>query len=250
MVTGAAGLIGQQAVMTLAEAGAQVVATDLADIPEAGQVENVRADISDAGSIRSLMRVVQEALGGLDILVHCAAIDAKFDQQGDTDQSNIAAFDTFPLNAWQKSVQVNVDGTFLILQAALTAMTKGSGGVIVTLASTYSLVSPNPALYQEPDGTAKIKPVDYVATKSLVPNLTRYIAAHYGERGIRANCFVPHGVTADAPQWFEDNFSRLSPLGRLSSPDEMRGPLLFLCSDASSYMTGGTLVFDGGWTAW
>lgn len=94
------------------------------------------------------------------------------------------------------------------------------------------------------------KPIDYVGTKSMIPNFTRYLATLYARDGIRCNAIVPHGVDNRHPQEFRDNFERLSPLGRMCDVKELRGPFVFLASDASSYMTGSTLVVDGGWTAW
>jgi NAD(P)-dependent dehydrogenase (short-subunit alcohol dehydrogenase family) len=124
-------------------------------------------------------------------------------------------------------------------------------GNIINVASTYSLVAPNQGLYRYPgESRQTYKPVDYVGTKSRVPNFTRYLATLYGRDGIRANCIVPHGVFNAHPQKFLDNFARLSPMGRMCRPEELRGPFVFLASEASSYMTGATVVVDGGWTAW
>ena len=133
-------------------------------------------------------------------------------------------------------------------------LTQRAGNIINNVASTYSLVGPNQDLYRYPgEASQTYKPVDYVGTKSMVPNFTRYLATLYGRDGIRANCIVPHGVFNAHPQKFQDNFARLSPLGRMRRLEELRGPFVFLASDASSYMTGAAVVVDGGgrgWTAW
>ena len=123
-------------------------------------------------------------------------------------------------------------------------------GNIINVASTYSLVSPNQKLYDFGDGEIMFKPIDYVATKSFLPNFTRYLATFYAKQGIRCNAIAPHGVFNDHPREFIKNWKELSPIGRMCNPKELHGPFTFLASDASSYMTGSTLVVDGGWTAW
>ena len=87
-------------------------------------------------------------------------------------------------------------------------------------------------------------------TKSFIPNYTRYLATHYAKQGIRVNCIAPHGIENQNPDWFKANFAKMSPMGRMSKASELNGPFVFLASEASSYMTGSTLVVDGGWTAW
>jgi NAD(P)-dependent dehydrogenase (short-subunit alcohol dehydrogenase family) len=155
------------------------------------------------------------------------------------------------MELWDRSVAVNCTGLVRVTQAAVRRMLARKAGNIVNVASTYSLVAPNHDLYRYPgEERQSFKPVDYVGTKSMVPNFTRYLATLYAKDGIRANCVVPHGVDNRHPEKFHRNFSRFSPLGRMCRVEELRGPFVFLASDASSYMTGSTLVVDGGWTAW
>ena len=118
------------------------------------------------------------------------------------------------------------------------------------MASTYSLVSPNQKLYDFGDGAIQYKPVDYIVTKSFIPNFTKYLATFYAADKIRCNAIAPHGIFNDHDEKFLQNFAALSPIGRMADKKEMTGPFTFLASDASSYMTGTTLVVDGGWTAW
>lgn len=262
LVTGACGLIGYEVCHAYLSAGAQLIFTDLGSIPsfkekflrlesEFGKeaLVSCACDVSDPSSVQSLFNWAEASFKRLDILVNLAAIDSKFDAN-ETEKTQIR-FENFPLAAWEKSFSVNCKGLFLVTQLAIKKMLLQQGGNIINVASTYSLVSPNKNLYRSPSApTPKFKPIDYVATKSMVPNFTRYLATHYGENGIRANTIVPHGIDNNHPAEFRENFSKLSPLGRLCDRKELRGPFIFLASDASSYMTGSTLVVDGGWTAW
>lgn len=258
LLTGGMGLIGRAVADALSNAGAAVALTDIHPQPAlasasaevarlGGRCEAFQADVADRGSVQRLVSSVADRFGRLDVLIHLAAIDAKFDKN---QKAAPSGFGEFPLDLWEQSVRVNMTGTFLVVQAAAEAMAKAKRGNIITVASTYSLVAPNQALY-EAEGAEKVfKPVDYVATKSFIPNFTRYVATFYGKQGIRANCIVPHGIANNHPAWFVKNFERFSPLGRMCRLDEIQGPFVFLASDASSYMTGSTLVVDGGWTAW
>lgn len=261
LVTGASGLIGRELCDAYAAYGASLVVTDLATEAFAALSESVQskrvpdrwlgvpADITKAGDIDALFSAVQDTFGRLDVLVNLAAIDAKFDAAASAVEPT--RFENFPIELWEKSVAVNATGLVRVTQAAARLMLAQGSGNIINVASTYSLVAPNQGLYRYPGETGQTyKPVDYVGTKSMVPNFTRYLATLYGRDGIRANCIVPHGVFNAHPQKFQDNFARLSPLGRMCRPEELRGPFVFLASDASSYMTGATLVVDGGWTAW
>jgi NAD(P)-dependent dehydrogenase (short-subunit alcohol dehydrogenase family) len=260
LVTGAAGLIGREICDAFAAYGADLVVTDrgadavaiqTAALRNAAGVRavGVAADVTSSDDVAELFTIVEHEFGRLDVLVNLAAIDAKFDAA--VSAVNPTRFENFPLELWEKSVAVNATGLVRVTQAAARMMLARRAGNIINVASTYSVVAPNQDLYRYPgEASQTYKPVDYVGTKSMVPNFTRYLATLYGRDGIRANCVVPHGVANDHPEKFRQNFARLSPLGRMCRPDELRGPFVFLASDASSYMTGATLVVDGGWTAW
>lgn len=261
LVTGAAGLIGRAVCDAYAAYGANLVVTDVTpgaveDLAgtlrgSAGgdRVLGVAADVTNGADVDALFAAAQKAFGRLDVLVNLAAIDAKFDAAVSAVEPT--RFENFPIALWERSVAVNATGLVRVTQAAARVMLAQGSGNIINVASTYSLVAPNQDLYRYPgESRQTYKPVDYVGTKSMVPNFTRYLATLYGRDGIRANCIVPHGVFNNHPEAFQTNFARLSPLGRMCRPEELRGPFVFLASDASSYMTGATLVIDGGWTAW
>lgn len=261
LVTGALGLIGREICDAFLSAGGELALTDrlpqeqldafAADLQEKhsdAKILAVQADLTRDDSVTELFARTAD-VGGADTLINLAALDAKFDA-GAADV-NPSRFEQYPLELWQKSLDVNSTGLIRVTQHACRQMLEsGRGGNIINVASTYSLVAPNQSLYERPGQPTIYKPVDYVATKSMVPNFTRYLAAFYGREGIRANCIVPHGVYNDHPAEFRERFAQFSPLGRMCDKAELRGPFVFLASSASSYMTGSVLVVDGGWTAW
>ena len=258
VVTGGAGLLGSQFSRTLAEAGAGLLVADINN----DQAEKLAGEIRDAGgkaiafkanvteteSTNEMIAKAVDEFGSLDILVNSAALDPKFD--GAKGQQHSNAFEDYPLEKWQQSLDVNLSGTFLASQAAVRQMLKQEGGVIVNICSTYGLVGPDQRLYEREGQDAEYKPVDYSVTKAGILGFTRYLAAYYGDRNIRVNALTPGGVFNDHPDDFNDAYSAKSILGRMANIDEMNGAMLFLCSDASTYMTGSNLVVDGGWTAW
>jgi 2-deoxy-D-gluconate 3-dehydrogenase len=262
LVTGGAGLIGTEICAAFAAYGAKVVLCDLLaqdkldmqaaalrqQYPQA-EVLPVCTDITSDRAVTALFEAIRAHYGQLDVLVNLAAIDAKFDDHAD--EINPSRFENYPLALWEKSVSVNCTGLLRVTQAALRMMLPRQSGNIINVASTYALVAPNQGLYRFPGQERQtFKPVDYVSTKSLVPNLTRYLATLYAGDGIRCNCLVPHGIFNNHADDFQENFAQLSPMGRMCKVQELRGPFVFLASEASSYMTGSVLVVDGGWTAW
>ena len=261
LITGAFGLIGQTIAMSFLEQGAYVILADI-NWDKQKEIENKLAalsvkdrflfqklDITDKESCQNTITAILEKFGRLDVLINNAAIDAKFDQENYS-SINQSRFENYPLDLLKKSIDVNVTGTIRITQHVCRLMLKQGSGNIINVASTYSVVAPNQGLYDYGDGNQNYKPVDYVATKSFIPNFTRYIATFYARNNIRCNAIVPHGIANNHEQTFIKNFSKLSPLGRMCDREELTGPFTFLASDASSYMTGSLLTVDGGWTAW
>lgn len=262
LVTGAGGLIGREVCDAYAAYGATVIATDN-HMPEQleaqmailtkrypeGNFCGVSADVTSEDSLTKLFHGIKNQYNQLDVLVNLAAIDAKFDDGQKA--INLSRFEHYPLELWERSVAVNATGLIRVTQHAVRLMLSRRSGNIINVASTYSLVAPNQSLYQtDPETPTVFKPIDYVGTKSMVPNFSRYVATFYAREGIRCNTVVPHGILNQHPKAFQDNFAKLSPLGRMCELKEIRGPFVFLASNASSYMTGSTLVVDGGWTAW
>jgi 2-deoxy-D-gluconate 3-dehydrogenase len=185
----------------------------------------------------------------VDVLVNSAALDPKFDPD-QLSQQGANAFEDYPLEAWRQALDVNLTGMFLVTQAVVTPMLKIGKGVIINLCSMYGLAGPDQRLYEREGQPRQFKPVTYSTTKAGVLGFTRYLAAYYGDKGIRVNALTPGGVFNAHDDEFTQRYAARAILGRMAQPDEMNGALLFLASDASSYMTGANLVVDGGWTAW
>ncbi|MCC6148387.1 MAG: SDR family oxidoreductase [Anaerolineaceae bacterium] len=258
IVTGGAGLLGKQFCRTLAEAGAGVVAADLDESAARRVAEEISAagyravgtgvDVTDPVSTQAMADVAMQAFGCLDILVCSAAMDPKFDQKHAGQHRN--TFEDYPLDAWKQALDVNLTGIFLSVQAAVKPMLARGHGVIINICSTYGLVGPDQRLYERPGELPRYKPVFYSVTKAGVLGLTRYLATYYAGKNIRANALTPGGIFNEHDEVFTRNYSSRTVLGRMANLDEMNGALLYLASNASSYMTGGNLVVDGGWTAW
>ena len=258
IVTGGPGLLGAEFCHTLAEAGAHVVVADVdgaAAADTADQIKQqdysavaVQVDVTDPESVQEMSRKVLDQFGRIDILVNSAAIDPKFDPSHPGSSSG--AFETYPVDLWRKAIDVNLTGAFLCSQAVVGAMLKQGGGSIINLCSMYGLVGPDQRLYEQEGQAVRFKPAFYSVSKAGILGLTRYIATYYAGKGIRANALTPGGIFNDNEEEFLKNYAARSVMGRMAQKDEMNGALLFLASDASSYMTGSNLVVDGGWTAW
>jgi NAD(P)-dependent dehydrogenase (short-subunit alcohol dehydrogenase family) len=260
IVTGGAGLLGREYARALVDAGAHVVLTDIDEQGvngvaaglqgRAGTAVGIAADITDERSVAQLVRITLARFGRIDGLVNNAALDPKV---GPRQIGNATvAFENFPLDVWSGMLAVNLTGTFLCTREVGPAMLAQKHGAIVNVSSTYGMVGPDQRLYETElaEAPRQFKAVAYSVTKSGVLGFTRYLAAYWGGTGIRVNTLTPGGVLADQPPEFVRRYSVRTPLGRMAERHEYCGALLFLLSDASSYMTGGNLVVDGGWTAW
>jgi NAD(P)-dependent dehydrogenase (short-subunit alcohol dehydrogenase family) len=246
MVTGAAGLLGREYGRTLVAAGASVV---LADIDEAAVAE-IAADCHGSGTAIGVgVDVADEAS-----VAHMVRNNAALNPAVNRDQAaefNVP-FEQYSLDLWNRTLAVNLTGMFLCARDVAPAMRTQGRGAIVNISSTYGLVGPDQRLYEPdtPGGRRGFKPVAYSVTKSGVLGFTRYLAAYWAGTNIRVNTLTPGGVFHDQPEEFVRRYSARTMLGRMASSDEYSAALLFLLSDASSYMTGSNLVVDGGWTAW
>ena len=257
LVTGGAGLLGRGFCRTLAEAGAAVIVADknlneaekvASEISHTGQALALEVDVTRPDSVRAMTAAAKDKFGRLDVLVCSAALDPKFDPHlgGSYEQD----FEHYPLESWRQALDVNLTGAFLSAQAAAPLMLEQGGGVMVMIASIYGLSGPDQRIYRDPQKPPQYKPAYYPASKAGLLGLTRYLAAYYAGHSIRVNALTPGGVFNDHEAFFEREYSARTMLGRMADKDEMNAALLFLASDASSYMTGSNLVVDGGWTAW
>lgn len=261
VVTGGSGLLGKEFCRTLAEAGANVVVADIAE----AAANDVAADLADAGyatagfgldvtrqdSVNALVDATLKQFGSLDILVNSAALDPKFDAAASKKGIAPGAFENYPLEDFKAAVDVNLTGMFLVTQACVKPMVKVGKGSIINICSTYGLNGPDQRLYLNDDGSRiAYKPVYYTTTKAGVVGFTKYLAAYYAGTDLRVNALTPGGVFNNHNDTFNRKYSEKTIMGRMAHKDEMNGALLFLASDASSYMTGNNVIVDGGWTAW
>jgi len=264
IITGACGLLGREHCDVLAQAGADIVVADLK--PEATRkvaedlarsrnvnVLPLEVDVSQKESVQQMVDRVINEFGRVDILVNNAALTVKAGSEQLKDY--FAPFEDYAVEMWESALRVTLTGTFLCSQAAGSQMVKQNRGVIINLCSIYGLVAPDQRVYvnvRSPydRSMAFNTPASYSATKGSILALTRYLAAYWAGRNIRVNALTPGGVFDGHDEEFVKNYAYRTPLGRMADRGEFRGAILFLASDASSYMTGANLVVDGGWTAW
>jgi len=258
VITGSSGLLGSQYANTLSAAGANVILVDL-DSTKNKKLEHslvkkygtkacsYTADISNFEEVKKLARNVLRDFKKIDGLVNNAAYTSKGAKE--KYDNAFGPFENFPAKIWQKSIDINLTGVFFCSQAFGKIMAKQDKGVIVNIASTYGLVGADQRIY----GKSGLNlPISYAATKGAVVNFTRYLAAYWSGKNIRVNTLSPGGVldTTYQDKKFIKKYSERTILGRMARKDEYNGAMLFLISDASSYMTGANLIVDGGWTAW
>jgi len=261
VVTGGVGLLGTEFCRTLAEAGAAVAVVDLnaekcaavvASLTQAGHHALVAStDITQPESVKALVEKIMSAFGRLDILVNSAALDPKFDPDAAARGIAPGSFEDYPLEQWNAALNVNLTGMFLVTQACVKPMlAQGERGSIINICSTYGLNGPDQRIYIKDGKRVAYKPAYYTTTKAGVMGFTKYLAAYYAGTEIRVNALTPGGVFNYHEDYFVQNYSAKTILGRMAKKDEMNGALLFLASDASAYMTGSNVIVDGGWTAW
>jgi NAD(P)-dependent dehydrogenase (short-subunit alcohol dehydrogenase family) len=261
VITGGAGLLGEQHARAIASEGGIPVLVDVSGqgaAERAGRISTeyrvpawgCRVDITRHDEIRDFLAQLLDRFGRLDILINNAANNPKVE---DSAEVNFSRFEHFTLAQWEADLTVGLTGAFLCSQVLGSEMARRGRGVIVNIASDLALIAPDQRLYRQPALAPHMqpaKPVSYSVVKSGLLGLTRYLATYWSDRGVRANALCPGGVFNGQPEDFVVRLSQLVPLGRMAHIDEYRGAMLFLCSDASSYMTGAILAVDGGRTCW
>jgi NAD(P)-dependent dehydrogenase (short-subunit alcohol dehydrogenase family) len=256
IVTGGAGLLGYHHGDILAAAGAHVVLLDLAaakpelraqQLTETHGIEclGLSGDITSEASLQQVRDTILKKFGRIDILINNAANNPKV-EDGDMAWLRL---ENFPLEVWDADIKVGLTGAFLCSRVFGAEMVKRKSGVIVNVASDLAIIAPDQRLYRVdglPEDRQPVKPVTYSVVKTALLGLTRYLATYWTASNIRVNSISPGGVLNGQPEVFLSKLNNLIPMGRMANKDEYQGAILFLCSDASSYMTGTNLVVDGG----
>ena len=264
VITGGGGLIGMKHAQAVTEGGGVPV---LLDIVQAGMdrvmasikemygessiVETYVTDITDKNALIKVCEELVAKYGHVDGLINNAANNPKV--EGGSKNLGATKFIDFPVNIWNDDIAVGLTGALLCAQVFGAQMEKQESGVIINISSDYGIISPNQNVYKKegvPDDEQTIKPVSYSVVKHGIMGLTKYLATYWGEKGIRVNTLCPASLQNGQDPEFVKKLSKLVPMGRMSDPDEYIGTVMYMLSDASSYMTGATVVLDGGRTIW
>jgi len=260
VVTGGAGLLGQQHARAIAAGGGTPVLLDLAAADPVARastladelgtpVAGIVADITSLADLERVRTELLERFGRIDILINNAANNPRVEAGSET----WSRVENFPLDIWHADIAVGLTGAFLCSRVFGTEMATRRRGVILNVSSDLGLIAPDQRLYRRdgvPEAEQPVKPVTYSVVKTGLIGLTRYLATYWADAGVRVNSISPGGVWNGQPEEFVQRLERLIPLGRMARLEEYRGAIVFLCSDASSYMTGANLVIVGGRTCW
>jgi NAD(P)-dependent dehydrogenase (short-subunit alcohol dehydrogenase family) len=262
VITGGAGLLGIKHAEAIIELGGIPVLVDVAADAarlraaevagrNGGKALGLGCDITSADALKRLLEHLMCEFGRVDILVNNAANNPKVEDG--LSAQRFSRLETFPLEAWNNDIAVGLTGAFLCSRIFGTAMAESGKGVILNIASDLGLIAPDQGLYRVDDGRPEaeqpVKPVTYSVVKAGIIGLTRYLATYWPGR-VRANALAPGGVYADQPATFLARYAEAVPMARMAHRDEFKGAVAYLVSDASSFVTGTTLVVDGGHTVW
>jgi len=231
-------------------AAAEDVANRLGKEHGADRFVAMPMDVTDSDSIARAREALLKRFGRLDILVNNAAIDPKVKADSLVETSR---FEHFPIEQWDFQIRVGLTGALLCSQAFGGWMAANGGGVILNIASDLSVFAPDQRIYRKdslPEDRQPVKPVTYSVIKTGLVGLTRYLSTYWADKKVRVNALSPGGVYVNQPEAFVQKLTNLIPLGRMARRDEYRGTVQFLCSEASSYMTGQNIVVDGGRSVW
>jgi NAD(P)-dependent dehydrogenase (short-subunit alcohol dehydrogenase family) len=253
IITGAAGQLGGEYVRTLLDVGSSVAAFDIElDNPKGGLLEIssnklllCKVDVTDRGSVEKGLKRVISSLGKPSILINNAAIDVP----PDAPEQETGPFETYPESSWARMMEVNLKGIFICCQVIGGYMAESGGGSIINISSIYGILSPDQRIYEYKEKPF-FKPITYTVSKGGILSLTRYLATYWAKKNVRVNTLTLGGVFNNQDEEFLKNYANKVPLGRMARQDEYNGAILFLASDASSYMTGSNLIIDGGFSAW
>jgi NAD(P)-dependent dehydrogenase (short-subunit alcohol dehydrogenase family) len=262
IITGGAGLLGQKHAEIITSQGGRAILVDLADTePEIkakkiaekykSEAFGISVDITKPEKIHRLLEQVISRYNRIDILINNAANNPKVETASFL--QTWSRLENFPMSVWDADIAVGLTGAFLCSQIIGSEMARRKKGVIINVASDLAVIAPDQRIYRQAglsDEQQPVKPVTYSVVKTGLIGLTRYLATYWAGSNVRVNAISPGGVYNNQPDEFVQRLSNLIPIGRMANLDEYQGAMLFLCSDASSYMTGFNLVIDGGRSCW
>ena len=263
VITGGAGLLGRKHAEAILDAGGTPILIDvnsekLRDVERDlksrydRSVGTDRVDITNETAVLEAKKKIEsDWKKPVSVLINNAAIDPKLDSA--RSDKVMSRLENFPIEQWYTEIGVGLTGSLICAKVFGTQMAKNGKGVILNIASDLGVVAPDQRLYQTPgiaDDSQNVKPVTYSVIKHGLIGLTKYLATYWADRGVRTNAFAPGGVFNNHPDEFVQKISNLIPMKRMADKDEYKAAVLFLCSDASSYMNGATLVMDGGRSIW
>ncbi|OGP61649.1 MAG: short-chain dehydrogenase [Deltaproteobacteria bacterium RBG_13_47_9] len=259
VVTGGMGQLGLHYSISMAERGAKVVVLDIVDKPKLklasfdklkqdGKIRCMIADITRKSELESVAETIEREWGRAEILINNAALDFP----PNAPKSEVGPFEEYPETSFDQVMTVNVKGTVLCCQVFGGHMAVTGGGSIINISSIYGILSPCQDIYEfkRRKGEVYFKPVAYSVSKSAIINLTRYLATYWAKKHVRVNTLTLAGVFNNQDREFIEAYCARIPIGRMADPGDYIGPVVFLASDASRYITGANLVVDGGWSAW
>jgi NAD(P)-dependent dehydrogenase (short-subunit alcohol dehydrogenase family) len=258
VVTGGAGFLGKHFCRGLAEAGASIVVVDIngdslksiqqeIDTKFPGKVLGLVADITEPDEVVRVVSQTVNRFGGIDVLMNNAA------GKGPNLDTYFAPFEEYSLEQWRTVMAINIDAMFLMAQAVGRQMLKQNrGGSIIQTSSAYGIMGPDNRIYEDSWYLNRRinTPAVYSTSKAAVVGLTKFLATYWAEKGIRVNALVPGGTESGQNETFQNRYGARIPLGRMANAPEIVGAVLYLASDAASYVTGHCLVVDGGLNAW
>ena len=260
LITGAGGLLGPKHAEALLDFGANVILTDWHE-DRVKKVSNrlnkkyrknktsyYKMDVTCKSDIEQVAKNIDK----IDILINNAAKDPKV-KKGSGNLTPESRFETMSESYWSEGIDAAMNGTFLCSQIFSNKMLDNNGGVILNISSDLGVIAPDQRLYLKDgveDNMQNVKPITYSAAKWAIVGMTKYLGVYFAKRNIRVNCLSPTGVFNNHPDDFVKKLSNIIPMGRMAHIDEYKGAIVFLCSNASSYMTGENLIIDGGKTVW
>jgi len=251
VLTGGAGYLGSIYAHSFLNSGANLVLADL-NFTKCKKIINsldnnskrkclpIKLDVTNKKSVKELISKTLKKFGKIDVLINNAV------DQGNNSIRN-TTFENFPLSEWTKELSVNLTGVFLCCQEIGKVMKKQKNGIILNISSIYGNVAPDPRIYKK---NGLNPTISYSVTKGGIISLTKYLASYWNNSGIRVNVISLGGVENKQNKEFIKKYSSKTMIGRMAKNNEFVGLVLFMSSDASSYMTGSNVIADGGWTAW